>query len=201
MTRLQSFSVDMTAHFAATTALRLRAGHFEFRRRRMVRDNDQIDRRLVALLQENARESVATLARKLGVARTTIQERISRLQRNGTIRGYSVVLGRDPFDQYADAIAFLKTSHRKQKDVITILRDFPEISSCHSLSDEYDLMCRMRVIQLEDMLPVLEALAEIPGVESVKSMIILATNFDHGNVQSISNQYRQMAAVAKGEFG
>jgi DNA-binding Lrp family transcriptional regulator len=167
----------------------------------MARGNDQIDRRLLALLQANARESVAMLARKLGVARTTVQERISRLQRNGTIRGYSVVLGRDPFDQFADAIALVSTAHKKQRSVVEALRDFPEIKSCQSLSGDYDLLCRIRVIHFEDMLPVLEALAEVPGVESVKSTIILSTYFDHTSSEGISNEYRQVAAFAKGEVG
>src|SRR4051794_5478855 len=68
----------------------------------MTKVNDATDRRLLALLQANARESTATLARKLGIARTTVQERIARLQRNGTIAGYSVVLRRDPFENYAE---------------------------------------------------------------------------------------------------
>lgn len=167
----------------------------------MARENDQTDRRLLALLQANARESVATLARKLGVARTTIQERISRLQRNGTIRGYSIILGRDPFDQYADAIALVSTSHKKQRSVVDMLRDFPEIKSCQSLAGDYDLLCRIRVIHLEDMLPVLEALAEVPGVEGVKSTIILSTYFDHTSSDTLGYEQRQVAAIAKGEVG
>ena len=61
----------------------------------MSRVIDTIDRRLLALLQANARESAATLGRKLGIARTTVQERILRLQRAGVIAGYSVVLRQD----------------------------------------------------------------------------------------------------------
>ena len=80
----------------------------------MARDNDATDRRLLALLQMNARESVAMLSRKLGIARTTVQERITRMERNGTIAGYSVLLRRDPFNQYAEAVILLSAS--KQAD-------------------------------------------------------------------------------------
>ena len=48
---------------------------------------DQIDRDLIALLQANARESTANLARKLGVARTTVVERLARLERDGVVVG------------------------------------------------------------------------------------------------------------------
>ena len=48
------------------------------------------DRQLIDLLRANARESVSALARKLGVARTTVQERLRRLEESGTIAGYTV---------------------------------------------------------------------------------------------------------------
>ena len=53
------------------------------------------DRRLLALLKANARESTASLARKLGLSRTTVQERIRRLERNGVIAGYAVRIAED----------------------------------------------------------------------------------------------------------
>ena len=51
---------------------------------------DATDRHLLSLLQANAREPAALLARKLGVARTTVVARIARLERDGVIAGYGV---------------------------------------------------------------------------------------------------------------
>ena len=51
-------------------------------------DLDQTDRHLLSLLQANARDSAANLARKLGIARTTVVARIARLERLGVIAGY-----------------------------------------------------------------------------------------------------------------
>ncbi|CAN5215992.1 hypothetical protein BH09PSE6_BH09PSE6_16930 [soil metagenome] len=53
---------------------------------------DPLDRSLVTLLQANARESATALARKLGVARTTVVARIARLERERVIVGYTVRL-------------------------------------------------------------------------------------------------------------
>ncbi|MBL8363855.1 MAG: AsnC family transcriptional regulator, partial [Comamonas sp.] len=49
---------------------------------------DETDRQLLSLLQTNARESTATLARQLGLARTTVVSRIARLEREGVVAGY-----------------------------------------------------------------------------------------------------------------
>ena len=54
---------------------------------------DDIDRKLLALLQADARESTAKLARKLNLARTTVVARIARLEKEGVIAGYGVRLG------------------------------------------------------------------------------------------------------------
>ncbi|MDP1125047.1 AsnC family transcriptional regulator, partial [Klebsiella pneumoniae] len=56
---------------------------------------DDLDRRLILLLQANARDSTATLARKLGVARTTVVARLARLEASGRIVGYTARLGGD----------------------------------------------------------------------------------------------------------
>ena len=53
---------------------------------------DEIDRQLLGLLRVNARTPVATLAKKLQIARGTVQNRMSKLEREGVIAGYSVRL-------------------------------------------------------------------------------------------------------------
>ena len=57
------------------------------------------DHKLLALLQQDARQSVSDLARRLGVSRTTAQQRLHRLEEGGVIRGYTVVLG----DEYRES--------------------------------------------------------------------------------------------------
>jgi len=167
----------------------------------MSRAIDTIDRRLLALLQANARESAATLGRKLGIARTTVQERILRLQRNGIISSYSVVLRQDPTENYAELILMITVAHRRQKAVIEQLREFPEIKLCQSISGEFDMICRARVVQLEDAQPVVDAVSDIPGVERVKSIVVLATNFDRSPAEIASLASMQSAAWGKGEAG
>jgi DNA-binding Lrp family transcriptional regulator len=56
---------------------------------------DPTDRRLLALLQADAREPVSSLARKLDLARSTVQERIARLERTHVIAGYTIRTGED----------------------------------------------------------------------------------------------------------
>lgn len=171
------------------------------RRIAITKANDSIDRRLISLLQANARESTTTLAKRLGIARTTVQERLARLQRNGTISGYSVVLKRDPFEQYAEALLLLSVSHRRQRAVTEHLRTFPEIKLCQTINGDYELMCRVQVAELGDVAAVLESISEIPGVERMKSIVVLATNFDRSYTEAASLTSLRAAAIDRGEAG
>src|SRR5262245_30586234 len=56
---------------------------------------DDTDRKLIAMLRENARAPTAVLARRLGLSRTTVQARLERLERSGTISGYGVRLSEE----------------------------------------------------------------------------------------------------------
>ena len=99
-----------------------------------IRDN--IDRQLIALLQTDARQSTMTLAKRLGLARSTVYERIRRLEREGTIRGYSVRLNRDPFNDYVQAIALLSLAQRQQRSVVDRLGQLPQVKLCHTNSGD-----------------------------------------------------------------
>src|SRR5258705_9451680 len=99
---------------------------------------DDLDRNLVALLQANARESVANLARQLGVARTTVIARIVRLERTNVIAGYSVRLGQDVLDASIYAYVGIIIAPRDGPDVQKRLRKIPEVQLLFAGSGEFD---------------------------------------------------------------
>src|SRR5690606_42132600 len=81
---------------------------------------DATDRRLIALLQDNARESVTELARKLKLGRSTVHERIARLERNGVILGYAPLLARNLGAHGSRAIVIDRKSTRLNSSHVKI---------------------------------------------------------------------------------
>src|SRR3989344_3197869 len=78
----------------------------------MTQPLDDTDRQLLSLLQANAREGTATLARKLGLARTTVVARIARLEARAEVEEVSAVSG--PFDY----LVFLRCTSHEQLDAL-----------------------------------------------------------------------------------
>ena len=79
------------------------------------------DQELLSALRLNARESVTTLARKLGLSRSTVQDRLKRLESRGVIAGYAVKLG-DQVEQAAlKAFVTIEIEPRRSLDVVRTL--------------------------------------------------------------------------------
>jgi DNA-binding Lrp family transcriptional regulator len=145
---------------------------------RQVAGLDATDRKLIALLQENARESVTELARKLKLGRTTVHDRIARLERSGVILGYSPILARSLQAQASRAIVMLSLVQRMQPAVMESLRRLPEVLTCHTVSGEFDLALMVEAPQMDDLDAVLDEIINMPGVERCRSSIIMTTQFD-----------------------
>ena len=138
---------------------------------------DELDRNLVALLQANARESVANLARQLGVARTTVIARIARLEKTNVIAGYSVRLGQDVLDASMHAYVGIIIAPKYGADVLKKLNRMPEVQLLCAVSGEFDYVAWLRADSPERLNDLIGGLA---GVERTTTSIILSRKIDRG---------------------
>ncbi len=143
---------------------------------------DDLDRNLVALLQANARASVADLARQLGVARTTVLARIARLERTQVIAGYSVRLGQDVLDASIYAYVGIILAPKYGKDVLKRLDRMPEVQLLCAVSGEYDYVAWLRADSPERLNDLLDQIGALEGVERTTTSIILARKIDRGTL-------------------
>lgn len=140
---------------------------------------DETDRALLALLAENARMPVATLARRLGLARSTAQARLDRLEQSGVIAGYALRLGaaaRAPLR----ATALLQIEPRAAPTVLARLKSLPQVGRVHTTSGRFDLIVEVTARTTEELDEVLDRIIEAKGVRSSESLIHLSTKLDRG---------------------
>ncbi|HEX4268261.1 MAG TPA: Lrp/AsnC family transcriptional regulator [Steroidobacteraceae bacterium] len=137
---------------------------------------DDLDHRLLALLRGDARASVASLAKKLGVARGTIQNRMARLQADGTIVGYTVRLKPDIQEQHhIRAIMTIAVEGNQVDAVVKALRGEPAVASVHSTNGRWDLVTELRTDTLASFDRVLAKISRMPGVSSSETSLLLTT--------------------------
>ena len=139
---------------------------------------DEIDEKLLTLLVQNARMPVANLAKSLGLARSTVQSRIDRLERDGAIAGYTVRLGESARGERIRATALLQIEPMTLPAVLSRLKALPEVRAAHTASGRFDLIVRLSAPSTTALDRALDAIGDVPGVRSSESLIHLSTRID-----------------------
>lgn len=134
----------------------------------------QKDRELLALLGENARMPVATLARRLGLSRTTVQARLERLEREGVIAGYSVRLSDAYLAGLIRAHVLITITPKALSAVTAELMAIGEVKALHSVNGPYDLIAIIASPSIADLDRLIDLIGQLPGVERTLSSIILS---------------------------
>jgi len=141
--------------------------------------DDETDRTLLALLAQNARMPVATLARRAGLARTTVQARIERLEARGVIAGYTLRLGTSARPSIR-ATVLISVEPRSQPAVLARLKSLPVVEHVTTTSGRFDLIATLTAQSTEELDATLDRITEARGVKSSESLIHLSTKIDRG---------------------
>jgi len=136
---------------------------------------DDLDRQLIALLRNDARASVATLAKALHVARGTVQNRMARLLASGTIVGYTVRLKPDVDEQRIRAFTTVAVEGNQVDAVIRALRGEPAVGSLYSTNGRWDIVAELRADSLEAFDRVLARIRLIEGISQTETSLLLST--------------------------
>ena len=139
---------------------------------------DALDRELLALLQVNARESAANLARKLGTARTTVLSRLSRLEREGVIAGYTVRLAQDMLSQGLQAFVGLTVQPKAGRSIEERLQRMPEVRQLCAVSGEFDYVLLLRAESAVRLNALLDDIRYLEGVVKTTTSVALAWKID-----------------------
>jgi DNA-binding Lrp family transcriptional regulator len=136
---------------------------------------DDTDRRLIALLRNDARASVASLAKALDVSRGTVQNRMARLSANGTIVGYTVRLKPDVEEQRMRAFMTVAVEGTQVDAVIKALRGEPAVAALYSTNGRWDIVAELRAESLEGFDRVLGRIRLIEGISQTETSLLLST--------------------------
>jgi DNA-binding Lrp family transcriptional regulator len=136
---------------------------------------DDIDQRLIAMLRHNARESVATLAARLGVARGTVTNRLRKLEDNGVIVGYTVRLRPAVATAGLQAWMSITIEGNEARRVTASLLGEPGVLALHATNGQWDLLAELHADSPADLSRVLERIRLIKGIRHTETNIHLET--------------------------
>lgn len=135
---------------------------------------DDVDRALIALLRADARMPVASLAQRLGVSRGTAQNRIDKLLEARVLLGFTVRLRADVETAAVRAMMTLEVRAGDLKPVVSRLRRLPTVSRIHSTNGRWDLVCEIATSDLAALDATITDIRAVPGIAHSETNIYLS---------------------------
>ena len=135
---------------------------------------DETDRKILTLLQENARYSNAEIARRVGMAPSGIFERIKKLEKNGVVLGYQAVV--NPAALGLSLLAFVWVDLSDMKDAPRTggrLALVPGVQEVHHNAGAYCYLLKVRCASTDRLRDILLQINAIPEVRSTQTTIVL----------------------------
>ena len=139
---------------------------------------DEIDERLLTLLRDDARQTIAQLAKELGISRGQIYSRLARLEEERIVAGYTVRLGHAFAASRVRAHMMIKTLPRFHREVEAALATLPQVQAIHAISGEYDIIAMLEADNGAQLNELIDDVGLLDGVERTTTSVILATKIE-----------------------
>jgi Lrp/AsnC family transcriptional regulator for asnA, asnC and gidA len=136
---------------------------------------DEVDIKILSVLQDNADLTYAEIAKIVGVSTSTVFMRIKRLKEQGYIKRIVAEVNPELLGYKLKALVFLSIDVKKFNQVVEALRSMPQIKEIYDVTGEWTLVCTLLVKDHAELSKVLDAIGSIDGVESTSTLVVLRT--------------------------
>ncbi len=146
---------------------------------------DAKDRAILRVLQEDARTSQAEIGRQVGLSAAAVNERIHRLEREGVIRRFTVLLDEQKLGVeitvYVDV--FIESPAHERK-FVALVSKLPEVQECHFVTGDFSCLVKARVPDRKALRElVLDRINSLAGVRQTRTCIVLDTTRDDPRIE------------------
>lgn len=140
---------------------------------------DNTDLKIISMLKKNARVSASAIAKEVGLAVSSVTERIKRLENQGVILQYTAIIDKEQVKGSCEAMIGIKIEHTRYIDSLseTISHD-PHVVAFYTLTGEMDFLALVYAVSSEEFRQVHKRIAQLEGVAAVKTFLILDTRLN-----------------------
>jgi DNA-binding Lrp family transcriptional regulator len=137
---------------------------------------DDIDRRIVALLRENARRSFKDIGNDVHLTAPAVKRRVDRLERDGVILGYTTIVNPPAFGWHTEAFVDLYCDGRMPAESIKrAVEQEPGVVAAHTVAGEASAMLHLRARDTRDLEGTLERIRSTDGITRTVTEVVLST--------------------------
>jgi len=136
---------------------------------------DDLDRKILRLLRDNARMPVKEIAQQVNLTSPAVSSRIHRLESSGVIAGYTAVLRHPDEAARVTAIVSMMAGPTTREDFLTLAQSDPQVLECYRVTGSYNYMVK---VSCSDIDALEHLLTRMQKMGSTNTQIILATHID-----------------------
>ena len=138
-------------------------------------DLDEIDKKILKKLQEDARISFKEIAKEVGTSEATVFVRVKKLQKSGVIKGFRAILNHQSVGKQVTAFALVKAEPKSYPKMLAQLMNLEDICEIHDVTGAYYSILKMRTTSSEQLAEILDKIGEIEGIAGTETVIVLRT--------------------------
>jgi len=143
---------------------------------------DELDRVILAILQDEARASFADMARRLKVSEGTIHLRVKKLQEKGAIEGFHARLSPSKVGKGLTAIVSVKADPSLYAEVLGKIVDMEDVYEVFDMTGEFYAVLKVRAADIESLAKIIDRIGGIEGVVSTQTDVVLKTLKDQQKI-------------------
>ena len=136
---------------------------------------DEVDLKILRLLQEDARTPFAKIAREVGVSEATVHMRVKRLKEMNILKGFQALRDPSSVGKGLTAITLIKADPLKYHEILEKLKSMDDVYEVYDVTGEYDAVVKLRSNSREELARLIDSIGQIRGVISTLTMIVLKT--------------------------
>jgi Lrp/AsnC family transcriptional regulator, leucine-responsive regulatory protein len=137
---------------------------------------DALDRAIIELLEEDGRATLAEIGDRVTLSAPAVKRRIDRLQRDGVITGFTVLVDHSKLGRPLQAFTELQfAGDTAVDDIAAVARDIPEAEAVFTLAGDPDAVVHLRVRDTEHLTRTIDRLRRSGSVTGTKTLMVLGT--------------------------
>ncbi|SNR40625.1 Lrp/AsnC family transcriptional regulator [Halorubrum vacuolatum] len=140
---------------------------------------DETDRKILRILQSDARTPFSEIARRIDMSSATVHDRVGRMEDAGVIEGYHAKVNAKAVGYGVSALVGLRVEQGREEDALEQLREIEGVTEIHLTTGEWDVMLKVAAADTDSLRDLMfDRVANMEGFSRSQTMIILGTDYE-----------------------
>ncbi len=144
---------------------------------------DEADKKILRLLQREARASFKTIAKEVGVSEATVFVRVKKLTEKGVLKGFRAIVDPRGIGKILTAFILVRAEPKAYPVLLSALKKFDDIYEIYDVTGQYYSILKVRTSGTDELAKIIDEIGTIDGIAGTETMIVFRTVKEELNIK------------------